>query len=219
MSGGSGQRATPLARGGAQLQRGSSTPRLGARQGAGAAPWAAVLLLWVVSLQQLLSCWAGKRRLEDGAQGGGRASAPGPWPARPSVGAAERSTVPCALTDFSFRARSEPAVCRDDSLVRQLDVRHCAADTCHRLRGPGGGSTERPGDFAPPWAVWAPPPLPPRPRPPPPAQARSCVTADARPEKPRRFIPEKPGTLRDLRKTSTPCLPAVSAQEVYLQYI
>ena len=77
MSGGSGQRATPFGgtRGGAQLQGGSSTPRLGARRGAGAAPWAAVLLLWVVSLQQLLSCWAGKRRLEDGAQGEGPASA------------------------------------------------------------------------------------------------------------------------------------------------
>lgn len=67
----------------------------------------------------------------------------GPWPARPSVGTAERSTAPCALTDFSFHARSEPAVCRDDSLVRQLDVHHCAADRCHRLRGPGEGVARR----------------------------------------------------------------------------
>ncbi|KAI4530760.1 hypothetical protein MG293_018618 [Ovis ammon polii] len=38
------------------------------------------------------------------------------------TGTAERSAVPCALTDFSFHAWPGPAVCRDNSLVRQLDV-------------------------------------------------------------------------------------------------
>lgn len=55
----------------------------------------------------------------------------GPWPAHPSVGRAECPAVPCALTDFSFRARPGPEVSRDDSLVRHLDVRRCPADGCH----------------------------------------------------------------------------------------
>lgn len=74
-------------------------------------PRPSALLRWVVSLQQLLSCWAGKRRLEDGAQGGGPTSArvaserlhQAWWPlsARSSVGTAEARAVPCALTDFA----------------------------------------------------------------------------------------------------------------------
>lgn len=104
-----------------------------------------------VSLQQLLSLWAGDR---GGWRTGRRRGAEdarlhawplsgcitpgGPWPAHPSVGTAECPAVPCALTDFSFRARPGPEVGRDDSLVRHLDVRRCPADGCHRLRGPGG---------------------------------------------------------------------------------
>ena len=214
------------ARGGAQLQGGSRTPTLGARRRAGAAPRAAVLLRWVVSLQQLPSCWAGKRRLEDGAQGGGPTSArvaserlhQAWWPLSGSLLRRDGRALRSALC---FDRLLVPCLARACGLQQPGSTarrRHCVADRCHRLRGPGAGSTERPGDFSPPWAVWG-PASPAGPTPPPPAQAHSCVTADPRPAKPRRFIPGKPGTLRDLRKTSTPCLPAARAQEVYLQYI
>lgn len=132
MSGGSGQGATPLVgRGEEPSSREAARPQ---RWGPGGGPELlpgppSFSAGWFLSSSSraaglVRGGWRTGRRVEDPHPHAwplsGCTRPGGPCPARSSVGTAERSAVPCALTDFSFHAWPGPAVC--SSLVPQLDV-------------------------------------------------------------------------------------------------